>query len=849
MIIKLSTITALAVTVCMLYSCENKSEQPLRPQPTDGTQIKWDMEEGSKKQAKAEWLKNMHRAAPGVVWQEKEQKNTWSKYKLHLDNITKSNDVTIGDDLVSGFWQEKGSSNQAGSIRNVAYDKQNDLLYAISDGGTLFRGDRDDNDWEVINQSLRFDPSFFEIISLGNNDIRLLSKIGNKLYFSNDRGITWDPVNGLLDGSGLVFKNPIVIESTSGNSTIFVLHKQGNNSNIRLMASFDNGLNWTNIKQFFTTDMDNLAMTQVIGSDDIYLIEQTNLSSSRLYSYNQLEQKLDIINFNSRLGFGEERGNLNGHMTQDTVVLTAYDDDNVIFQTKDFGDNWQEIGTLPKRPWSVGMYQSRHAPNTFYMGAVEAFVSYNYGADWEKVSEWWEYYDDVDYKLHADIMEFEEFTTKEDSIFWLVSNHGGISISTDTLSTNFNIGQNGLNVSQYYDVVTHPADANLVYAGTQDQGLQRGLLDDDGPAPFEQVISGDYGHGIFTGEDNAFWTVYPDGWVSFYEEPIEGYLVDSWQLPNPDGAVWIPPLVKSPFESESQDVIYLAGGSDDESEYGSYIQRLERGVSGISQVQYPFNFGEGGDRLTYLAFSQFDENLWYAITDQGKFYRSDSGGGNFELLHEQLPGAHYLYGAYILPSKVDPMTIYISGSGYSNAPVWVSHDNGMSFEPMSDGLPSTLVFELAATDNEELIFAASEAGPYVYVVNENKWFALDNGFAPNQTYWSVEYVSEIKTVRFGTYGRGIWDFQINTSVSSEEITKTNEGLSVFPNPTAGLTTLQFDDDDDYHVSIYSLNGKKILEKNAIRSSLEVDLTSHLAGNYIVVAKSNKKLITKQIIKQ
>ena len=33
--------------------------------------------------------------------------------------------------------------------------------------------------------------------------------------------------------------------------------------------------------------------------------------------------------------------------------------------------------------------------------------------------------------------------------------------------------------------------------------------------------------------------------------------------------------------------------------------------------------------------------------------------------------------------------------------------------------------------------------------------------APDQTYWSVEYIDEINTARFGTYGRGIWDFVID----------------------------------------------------------------------------------------
>ena len=35
---------------------------------------------------------------------------------------------------------------------------------------------------------------------------------------------------------------------------------------------------------------------------------------------------------------------------------------------------------------------------------------------------------------------------------------------------------------------------------------------------------------------------------------------------------------------------------------------------------------------------------------------------------------------------------------------------------------------------------------------------------PDQTYWTVEYVPEIYTARFGTYGRGIWDFVVDANI-------------------------------------------------------------------------------------
>ena len=60
-----------------------------------------------------------------------------------------------------------------------------------------------------------------------------------------------------------------------------------------------------------------------------------------------------------------------------------------------------------------------------------------------------------------------------------------------------------------------------------------------------------------------------------------------------------------------------------------------------------------------------------------------------------------------------------------------------------------------------MLFAATEIGPYVYSKNDNEWYFLSGVSAPDQTYWSVDYIPEINTARFGTYGRGIWDFVLN----------------------------------------------------------------------------------------
>ena len=200
-------------------------------------------------------------------------------------------------------------------------------------------------------------------------------------------------------------------------------------------------------------------------------------------------------------------------------------------------------------------------------------------------------------------------------------------------------------------------------------------------------------------------------------------------------------------------VAYLGGGGING---GNHMMKLTVQGNNISYEELSQSFP---GTVSAMAISPIDYAYWYVLTDNGKFYYSSDSGETWS--NNQWftgPNSHYFYGSAILPSPVDLGTVYISGSGYSNPAVYVSHNNGNSFSSLMEGLPNTLVFDLDCTEDGEFIFAATEVGPYVYVSYDEQWYDLAGTGAPDQTYWTVEYVENINTVRYGTYGRGIWDF-------------------------------------------------------------------------------------------
>ena len=83
---------------------------------------------------------------------------------------------------------------------------------------------------------------------------------------------------------------------------------------------------------------------------------------------------------------------------------------------------------------------------------------------------------------------------------------------------------------------------------------------------------------------------------------------------------------------------------------------------------------------------------------------------------------------------------------------------------MSQGMPNTLVYDLASTNQESFIFAATAVGAFAFSMEDGSWEDILGVEGPDQTYWTVEFISDINTVRFGTYGRGIWDFIIDENI-------------------------------------------------------------------------------------
>ena len=741
------TVVAILTVFCFLYIGDFKFNNKY-PTPTEFIQKKKDKKKY--KQDREQWIENMHKAAPGVDWKSLDQKNrkiNTNKSRAFRNTLYQSGQIEdISDNFevivprdIAGTWIERGSNNLAGRIMTADIDFNNNIIYCASAGGNIWKGSIEGNNWESLTDYMQLNINFLRIMSTDEGQ-RLLIGTGNEFYYSDNDCLTLIESNGLSNNS---IKRFVV---QGGTNHIYALVNDGPRA---IYRSTDLG---ENFELFISLDDSQDIPWEGISHFDIFTSRYTE---SYVYLLNDMSfyriSNNDLILISQLPGSYSDDVLLTGGEGANSTFLYAYVGGR-IFSSINGGSTWADKGEAPSSWWWInGFNASNLERDKIFIGGMEVFRSSNGGNEWALVNPWWEYYSDIESKLHADIPEIRFFLDEEYNEIALISTDGGLYISDNYLETVQNISLSGLGVSQYYSTYSQRFMPHSIFAGSQDQGLQKSITYNQGIQDFEQVISGDYGH-LVSGDDGvSIWTNYP-GFTIYYSDIANSNASNSLDFPG-SGYLWIAPLMQHPNSSHKA---MLGGGG---ISGGNHIIELSVHGNQMTYTEQSFNFS---GTISAMEYSTLESSYRYVLTENGKFYYSSDSGENWMMTSSFTgPGSHYFYGSTIWASKQDLGTVYIGGSGYSNPPIYVSYNHGQTFNPMDNGLPNTLVFQLAGTVDDELLFAATEIGPYGYSKNEEEWFLLSGISAPDQTYWTVDYIPDIATARFGTYGRGIWDFVID----------------------------------------------------------------------------------------
>ncbi|MFT5455532.1 MAG: photosystem II stability/assembly factor-like uncharacterized protein [Myxococcota bacterium] len=713
--------------------------------------------ERSNKTARKKWFEELHRGREGRPWREIERENG-------LAQIRKRNAIASGArplvDLGPARWEERGSENQAGRMHAATLTSDGDWLYAGSALGGIWRGHPDGSDWTPLGDNLYGGAHHMAVLRDG--EVIVASTNWGRVHRTEDEGRTWETPSGipylwgvrrLVEYGGDVF---LVISEPYDNCA--------------LMRSTDDGLSF------------QVVLDMPKGCGDVWVPREDGgamfaFDGPDLYASADGGDSWQVRGALPSSGKTELTGSEAG-----APRLYAVSDSEVLHRSDDAGWTWQEMQRVEDY-WGR-LIAGIDDPDRFAWGGVEVHLTRDGGESFTRPNEWWEYYEDPENLLHADIMGMQVQRDESGAELWYISTDGGLYVSRDALDSVKNLALEGLRVSQYYDVHTSVSKPEQVAAGAQDQGFQRTTEAFEGRYRFDQLISGDYGHITSSdGTHKLLYTNYP-GVMLVLEGQNDPAMY--WVDFPADTHAWIPPIVADPEDPES---VFFCGGS---------LWRYERGGEdwwAPTQWSDQSFSSDGYEYMSALAFSPLDTDRAYAATSYGRlFWSTDRGQTWTDARDGTAPWPHYFYGHALHPSIVDPELVYVGGSGYNGASgVMRSTNGGKRWDDWSEGLPETHVYALVeAPDGSGTMFAGTESAAYMREVDGAAWVDITGADAPVTIYWSAEALQHENTIRFGTYGRGIWDYQLDP-----------EGVGCFPVVDHdGDGTMCDEDCADFDPSIY-----------------------------------------------
>ena len=724
------------------------------PQPTEH-RLDGDAERRHK-DARKRWFEELHRTGPDVDWRAVERENG-AREQARRNAIARARQQGGAVGLAAQVaWSEVGSSNLSGRMHCTAIASDQQTLYAGSALGGLWRGGIDGSNWTPLGDNLY--GGVYQLVTIpgelpGDPDVVAVHGGGTTVRVTRDDGAVWETPLGL---DGLVdFRNLAKLQASD---TILVCGQEpgiGNAAVIR--ASTDHG-------RTFTLRWKAASA----GKASIWVPRKSAPAVTHVYMAHKGMLKVSTdggATFTTRgtfdAGAGETwiTGSEAGAPT--LYVMGKVQNQWRLYRSDDAGWSWAHVHT-PSDYWGA-LCASTINPNVVMYGAVECWRSGNGGASFAKVNGWGEYYSNPAGKLHADIQGLHAFPDPADPAtkeIWYVSTDGGVYESKSQGLAPNNLSLLGLGVSQYYSTLTSKNDEALILAGSQDQGYQRGTLvpsSGAGPTtPFQQLISGDYGH--LTSSDGGHGLVYSTypGFILVQEGEQNPNLLYPWlDFPAGSNHSWLPPVVADPLNAS---VFYFCGDR---------LTRYTR-VSGATWSQALHSSQDftanGASYLSALAFSPADPQRVYAATNNGRLYSSVDHGVTWSPSVSTAPSQHYFYGTAIAAHPADALEAAVGGSGYSTAGVVRTEDGGATWVPEVDGLPATLVYDLVyAPDGSGDLYAATQAGAWRWRRASDQWENIMGADAPLTLYWSVEAVGG-DLIRYGTYGRGIWDYAIPPAV-------------------------------------------------------------------------------------
>lgn len=753
----------------------------------------------------------------------------WDEYAKMESAMKNRADIAQWKPLGPFSHTQNGSWSPGQGRINVVCEDPTDskTLYAGAPNGGLWKSKDDGTTWTPLTDllprigvsAIAVDPKNTSIIYLGMGDDDASDCPSIGVIKSTDGGSTWNTTGLSFTATGGSSSKVTEVYIDPGNSnTLWAATSAG------LYKTTDAGVNWTK------TLTGNIKDMKLKPNDPsiIYAVTPSAFykSTDGGATFNPVTS--GIPTGATRLSIDVTAANPNVVYMLAAKASYAYQG---VYKSTDSGNSFSSVNTGTDvlentQGWyTMPICVSATNENEVYTGCLNVWKSTNGGTSFTKINNW-STPTQATYK-HADIHFIRSF-----KIGICIGSDGGVYRSKDNGSS-FPDLTKGVCVSQFYRISGHPSNKNVLVGGLQDNGGYgyngsnwNNYYGADGMDCAMDLTNANTMYGFIQGGGSLYRSTNTGqtGSISAYVSAPSG------QTGN-----WVTPLVCD------NDGSLIAGYAN--------LYRL-KGTS-WSQIS-TFSFGI---KISGIELAPSDTKIIY-VSAGSLLYKTTNGGLSFT----DITGSIFGVGA-ITSVEVhynDPNKVWVTVGGWTNgSKIFYSSNGGSSWINVTKNLPNfpaNIIKQEVGNPNNAL-YVGMDIGVYYTDNTMSSWEPFMNGL-PNSTVNDFEINEGAKVIRVATFGRGIWESPLYSSINS--VTKDQAGrtspIEVYPNPTNGEFNVQLKNvgrDKSIKVEVFNVIGEQVysVQKAYSDSGLLMNISNLPNGVYYVSVSFDSTQWNKRIVKQ
>ncbi len=649
----------------------------------------------------------------------------------------------------TGGWKYIGPTNLSGRMLSLALDTQNDILYAGSASGGLWRFGTNGSAWERVNTgypvlgvaAIAIDTSNPDLIYIGTGEVYRYAgtagglvirttrgSYGMGILKSTDRGVSWTKS---LDwsyhqerGVQAIRLNPL------RSSSVWAATTEG------IYRSTDDGSNWTILLPI------QMAQDIVIHPLDTLkiLVSTGNLgiSSAILRSIDGggTWAQVNPIDFSGKTVFGPDASN------PDIVYASIADSTTGVgslWKTTDFGASWTEMSNNTTNPiYGVQGWYSHTVsvdptnPSRLFHAGVDGGESIDGGVTFGGALG-----------LYSD--NHASLYLPDEPGRLIVANDDGVYINGGLLDPWYPLGT-GLGTGQFYNGFSNSASDSLIALGQVQDHIPGYLYDGSDVWP-ESAVDEVGWTGIDQSNDFIMYAGTRGG-GAIRKSTNRGVSFSAAGGGFSGISCWNAPFVVSP---SNPNVLYFGRSRIFKSTTGAASWSATNGGLVLD-----------GNPALSMAVSATDPNVVYAgtapVVTRTHVFRTTDGGTSWTDVTGPLPDRYPLD---IAIDPNDPAVVYVAYGGALTGHAFKTTDAGVNWTDVTGTLPDIPVTAfLVDPMNSSVVYLGSDIGVYVSTNGGGSWESFNDGLPEAVLVADLSMTPSNRTLRAATHGNSVWEVKM-----------------------------------------------------------------------------------------